>query len=479
MATSIELATNQLLEINGISPSSVEEMLSSMLSKKIDNADLYFQNISSESWILEDGEVKDGSFSINKGVGVRAVAGEKTGFAFSDDIVLPVLEEAVTTAKSIAKNNQNKVVRLGWSKANTREVYQPINPLLLFDDKQKLELLQEAYTLAKQDPCITRVDASLSGSYEIVLIITNEGTWHADIRPLVRLNVSVLAEKNGRREKASAGFGGRYSYSYFRDNNIIDKIVKDALLEANTNLESVAAPAGQMPVVLGSGWPGVLLHEAVGHGLEGDFIRKKTSVFSNMLGQQIAASDVTVVDNGTIPDRRGSLNIDDEGTTTQETVLIENGYLKNFMLDKMNARLLGMCSTGNARRENYAYLPMPRMTNTYMQAGNCAPEEIIKSVKKGIYATNFGGGQVDITSGKFVFSLCQAYLIENGNITSPIKGATLIGNGAEALKKIEMIGNDLALDNGIGICGKDGQNVPVGVGQPTVKLSEMTVGGTK
>ncbi len=479
MSTHLELATSQLLEINSISQSSVENMINSMLSKKIDQADLYFQNIYSENWTLEDGKVKDGSFSINKGVGVRAVSGEKTGFAFSDDIVLPVLEEAVTTAKNITKNNQDKLVKLAWNKINTKEVYKPINPLVLIDSNKKIELLHDIYELAKQDPKVTRVDASLNGSYEIVLIATHEGSWHADIRPLVRINVSVIAEENGRKERASSGYGGRYSYEHFKGNNIIEEIVNDALSQVNTNLHSVGAPAGKMPVVLGSGWPGVLLHEAVGHGLEGDFIRKKTSVFSNMLGQKIAASGVTVIDNGTLPNRRGSLNIDDEGTVTQETVLIENGYLKNFMLDKMNARILGMSPTGNARRENYAYLPMPRMTNTYMAEGDYEPEEIIKSVKKGIYAKNFGGGQVDITSGKFVFSLCQAYLIEDGKVTAPIKGATLIGNGADALKKVEMIGNDLALDNGIGICGKDGQNIPVGVGQPTIKLSEMIVGGTE
>lgn len=475
----LKSAISELLNINNICVEDVQTIIYRMLAKKLDYADMFFQNIYSESWVLEDGTVKNGSFSIDKGVGVRAISGDKTGYAFSDDINLSSINDAAVFASNIAKSNQDNIIKIPWHNIGSNANYHSENPISSFDKKDKIGILQNLYNLAESKQFIKRVDASLIGTYEVILIVSSEGYWIADIRPLVRLNLSVVAEKNGRVEKAYSGCGGRYTYAEFMQNNTIEKLVNNVTREVYNNLDSVEAPAGEMPVVLGPGWPGVLLHEAVGHGLESDFIRKKTSVFTKLLGQRIAAPGVNVVDNGTLTNRRGSLNIDDEGTQTQETVLIEDGYLKGFLYDKLNAKLMGQNSTGNGRRENYAYFPIPRMTNTYMEPGNYDPMEIISSVKKGIYATNFGGGQVDITSGKFVFNLCEAFIIEDGKIKSPIAGATLIGSGSETLKHISMIGSDKKLDDGIGICGKDGQSVPVGVGQPTVKLENMIVGGTK
>lgn len=480
MNNPLALAQSALLEPAGLSENHLQKILGQILTRSIDSADLYFQASYAESWSLEDGIIKEGSHSIDKGVGIRAISGEKSGFAYSDEILLPALEQSAQAARSIARASGNGQLQ-AWHKSSAhQDLYLPINPLKSLPEKDKLALLQRLDKEARQaDPRIVQVNLSLVAVQDIVLIAASDGTYAADIRPLVRLNVSVIAEQNGQREQGYAGGGGRVSYEYFLEENRASNYVREAVHQALLNLDATPAPAGTMPVVLAAGWPGVLLHEAIGHGLEGDFNRKGSSAFTGKIGQRVAAPGCTVVDDGTLPNRRGSLNIDDEGTSTQCTVLIEDGILKNYMQDKLNAHLMGMQPTGNGRRESYACLPMPRMTNTYMLAGKHTPEEIIASVKHGLYAVNFAGGQVDITSGKFVFSACEAYLIENGRITRPVKGATLIGNGPEVLTRVSMVGNDLKLDSGVGICGKDGQSVPVGVGQPTLKIDALTVGGTQ
>ncbi len=476
--SNLATATRILLEPANINEQSIEHILGEVLGNSVDYADLYFQNVSQESWVLEDGIIKEGGFGIDYGVGIRAVSGEKTGFAYSDEIMLPALEQAASAARSIARSGGNHHVQ-AWQRRDVPQLYTPENPLLSLKDADKIALLKTLDAKArKMDPRITRVVVSLAGVHEVILIAASDGTFNADVRPLVRLNVSVIAEENGRRESGSSGGGGRVPYTVFLSENRAEHHAEEAVRLALLNLRAVPAPAGTMPVVLGPGWPGVLLHEAVGHGLEGDFNRKGSSAFSGRIGERVASTLCTVVDDGTLPNRRGSLNIDDEGTPTECTTLIEHGILKGYMQDKLNARLMGTRSTGNGRRESYAHLPMPRMTNTYMLAGKSDPNDIIASVEKGLYAVNFGGGQVDITSGKFVFNVVEAYQIENGKITQPVKGATLIGNGPEILTQVSMVGNDLKLDKGVGTCGKEGQSVPVGVGQPTLKIEAMTVGGT-
>ncbi|MEX2525738.1 MAG: metalloprotease TldD [Gammaproteobacteria bacterium] len=478
MNTPLDTATQSLLAPVGLGINDLQKTLDQLITRQVDQADLYFESSRMESWVLEDGIIKEGTHHIDQGVGVRAVSGEKTGFAYSDEIQLPALTSAAHAARAIAQSGSDRSLQ-AWHKQDIVPLYGSDDPLDAMPADRKIALLQKVDELArKKDPRVKQVIASLAGEYTTMLVAGMDGTFSADIRPLVRLNVSIIVEQDGRREKGSAGGGGRFGYDYFYDEDMARQYVDEAVEAALINLEAVDAPAGSMTVVLGPGWPGILLHEAIGHGLEGDFNRKKTSAFSGKLGQRIASPEVTVVDDGTIPNRRGSLTVDDEGTPTQSTTLIENGILRNYMQDKMNARLMGMNPTGNARRESYAHLPMPRMTNTYMLGGERDPEEIIKSVKKGIYATQFGGGQVDITNGKFVFSASQAWLIEDGKITAPVKGATIIGNGPDVLTRVSMVGNDMALDSGIGVCGKDGQSVPVGVGQPTIKIDELTVGGT-
>ncbi len=480
-----EQVVNSLLDQSGLSLQSLENAFGILLSHDNNFADLYFQSSQHESWVLEDGIIKEGSYNIEKGVGVRAVSGEKTGFSYSDEISTDALIKACNAAKNISP----LATKAKGFKELVTPTFTPLygedNPLISMLDAEKIDLLRstDAY-IRQQAPDVSQVVVSLSGVYEEVLIAASDGTFATDIRPLIRLNCSVLLEKGERRERGAAGVGGRRMYEYFLSDDtegkpLFKKLADDALHMAKVNLEAIPAPAGTMPVILGSGWPGVLLHEAVGHGLEGDFNRKGASTFSGRIGEQVASKGVTVVDDGTLSDRRGSLSVDDEGTPSQYNVLIEDGILKSYMQDKMNAELMGVPVTGNGRRESYAHLPMPRMTNTYMLAGEHSPEEIISSVENGIYAPNFGGGQVDITSGKFVFSTSEAYLIENGKVSTPIKGATLIGNGPESMQQISMIGNDLALDRGVGVCGKDGQSVPVGVGQPTLKVDNMTVGGTQ
>ncbi|GIU23733.1 metalloprotease TldD [Shewanella schlegeliana] len=450
---------------------------------QIDFSDLYFQGSRHESWVLEDGIVKDGSFHIERGVGVRAITGEKTGFAYADEITPAALEAAATAARGIAVAGGEGQVN-AWTQQQSKALYISSDPIAAMEEVKKIELLKQADAYIRSlDSRIIQVVVSLSGVHEEILVAASDGTLAADIRPLVRFNCSVILEEDGKRERGASGGGGRHDYSVLLEDDsdglpYCFGFAREAVRQAQVNLHAIDAPAGEMPVVLGAGWPGVLLHEAVGHGLEGDFNRKGSSAFSGKVGQKVASELVTVVDDGTMDNRRGSLSIDDEGVPTQKTVLIENGILKGYMQDKLNARLMGEQSTGNGRRESYAHLPMPRMTNTYMEAGESDPAEIIKSVKKGVYAPNFGGGQVDITSGKFVFSASEAYLIENGEITQAIKGATLIGNGPESMSQISMVGNDLGLDKGVGVCGKDGQSVPVGVGQPTLKLDKLTVGGT-
>ena len=479
MKSALTIAKDLLLKSASIDESNIEKLIRSMLSNHVDDADLYFQSCSYESWYLEDSEVKSGSYSIDRGVGIRAVSGDKTGYAYCDDILLPAMERAADAARSIALvgTQSSQIVKVESAPIAR---YSGINPIEGMSKQEKIALLEAIDKEARRmDPRVIQVNASLSGCYEVVMVAGMHGQMIADIRPMVSVNVSVIVEDKGRREAARTGGGGRVGYAFFLEQDRALVYAREAVREALINLEAVDAPAGMMPVVLGPGWPGVLLHEAVGHGLEGDFNRKGLSAFSGCMGQQVAAPGVTVVDNGTLTDRRGSLTMDDEGTPTQCTTLIENGILVNYMQDKLNAKLMGMQPTGNCRRESYAHVPMPRMTNTYMLAGQYNPEEIIRSVEKGLYAVNFGGGQVDITSGQFVFSASEAYLIENGKVTQPVKGATLIGNGPEIMKKISMVGNDLALDGGIGVCGKDGQSVRVGVGQPTLKIDALTVGGTR
>jgi TldD protein len=450
-----------------------------ILSHQVDYADLYFQYSRSEAWSLDEGIVKSGSFNIDQGVGVRAISGEKTAFAYSDDISSRALSDAATAVRAIGAAGQNGILPvLKPSTVALKSLYLPNDPIASLPAEAKVKLLERLEGFARAlDPRVQQVMASLAGEYEVILVAGSTGRLAADIRPLVRCSISVIVEENGKREQGSAGGGGRFDFAYY-DDEILQRYAKEAVHQAVTNLHAEAAPAGQMTVVLGSGWPGILLHEAVGHGLEGDFNRKGSSTFSGRIGQRVASKGVTVIDDGTIADRRGSLNIDDEGNPTQRTVLIEDGILKGYMQDSLNARLMGVAPTGNGRRESFAHLPLPRMTNTMMLAGEHDPAEIIQSVKKGIYAANFGGGQVDITSGKFVFSMSEAYLIEDGKVTRPIKGATLIGNGPDAMHRVSMIGNDLKLDPGVGTCGKDGQSVPVGVGQPTLRIDGLTVGGT-
>jgi TldD protein len=478
MSNLLHLGRHSLLEPSGITDRELEAVMGKILVNNVDYADLYFQSNYSESWVLEDGIIKGGSYQVDRGVGVRALSGEKTGFAYADDILLPALEQAAATASSIVKHGQERSVQ-AWKKTAGNELYLPVNPLPSWTEDQKINLLQKLDRYVRQlDPRIVQASISLSGEFETVLIVTSEGQLAADIRPLVRLNISVVIEQHGRRETGYYGGGGRYDYSHFDSEDSVHEFAREAVRQAALNLEAVPAPAGTMPVVLGAGWPGVLIHESMGHGLEGDFNRKGLSIYSNRIGETVASPLCTIVDNGALPERRGSLNIDDEGTPTQCTVLIEGGVLRSYMQDRRNAELMGTKSTGNGRRESYAHLPIPRMTNTYLLPGKSVPEEVIASVEKGIYAANLGGGQVDITSGKFVFSTSEAYLIEKGKITTPVKGATLIGNGPDILNKITMVANDLKLDSGIGICGKDGQSVPVGVGMPTVRVDGLTVGGT-
>ena len=472
-----DLAKEHLLAPGNLDLPQLQSVLGDMMSHKIDYADLYFQYSRSESWGLEEGQVKSGNFSIDQGVGVRAVSGEKTAFAYSDDISLSALQAAAKASKSIA-NQGGKQSASHLIARSSVPLYLGQDPIASLSAEKKVKLLErlEAYA-RKTDPRVKQVTASIAGEYEVVMVARHDGVMAADVRPLVRLSINVIAEHNGRREQGSSGGGGRFDYSYFSD-EVLQDYAQKAVHQALVNLDARPAPAGSMTVVLGAGWPGILLHEAIGHGLEGDFNRKGSSAFSNKIGQQVAARGITIVDDGTLANRRGSLSMDDEGNPTNRTVLIEDGILRGYIQDTLNARLMKMPITGNARRESYAHIPMPRMTNTYMLNGTAAPEEIIKSVKRGLYAANFAGGQVDITSGKFVFSAAEAYMIEDGKITYPVKGATLIGNGPDVLKRVSMIGNDMALDSGVGTCGKEGQSVPVGVGQPTLKIDALTVGGT-
>jgi len=477
-ANPIDLARDAIFAPAGLGECDIERVLAGMMAHRIDAGDLYFQIGQKESWMLEDGIVKQGSHSIEQGVGVRAVSGEKTGFAYSDEIVLPALLSASESARAISKaGGQGRVA--AWRKTGEASLYPPIDPIGSLDAAEKISLLNRLDSAArKADPRVKQVIANVSASYDVVCIAATDGTFAADVRPLVRVNVTVVVEQGEKREQASAGGGGRFGLAQFCVSDAVESFAHEAVRQAIVNLDAVAAPAGSMTVILGSGWPGVLLHEAIGHGLEGDFNRKGTSAFSGRVGDRVASELCTIVDDGTLAGRRGSLNVDDEGVPSQNTVLIENGVLKGYMQDKMNARLMHEQSTGNGRRESYAHLPMPRMTNTYMLAGESDPNEIIASVDKGLYAVNFGGGQVDITSGKFVFSASEAYLIENGKVTRPVKDATLVGNGPDVLTRVSMVGNDLALDTGVGVCGKEGQSVPVGVGQPTLRVDGLTVGGT-
>lgn len=483
----LEMAENALLAPSELTPSAVQHLCTQLMGGGIAYADLYFQLCHSEHWCLEESKIKTGSFSIDQGVGVRAIQGCTSGFAYSQSLQLPALTEAVAAARTmrhVPMRASTPALRHTVTDTTVTypRYYSDKNPLTCLSETKKTQLLQHLDALARQlDPRVKKVSLNLSACYEVVYIVqAHTGQQAADIRPLVRLDVRVLVENaQGRREEGFSGGGGRVGYDTFFASGKPEKYVHEAVRIALLNLEAIPSPAGTFPVVLGPGWPGVLLHEAIGHGLEGDFNRKKTSAFSERMGERIATSVCTVVDDGTLPHRRGSLSIDDEGTPTQCTTLIDKGILCAYMQDTLNARLTGDALTGNARRESYAHLPMPRMTNTYMLPGDCTPEEIISSVKKGIYAVNFGGGQVDITSGKFVFSSSEAYLIENGKITSPIKGAAIIGDGPTVLTRVSMVGNDLALDEGVGICGKEGQSVPVGVGQPTLKVDQLTVGGTQ
>jgi TldD protein len=478
MSQSLELAKQHLLDPVGLDSGDIQNTLDKLMAHDIDSADLYFEASRAESWVMEDSIIREGSHSIDQGVGVRAISGEKTGFAYSDEIVLPALSSAAHAARAIAKSGGDGKIQ-AWREHEITPLYVSNAPMDSISSEDKVALLKKVDVICRRkDPRVKQVIAGLSGSYTAVLVAASDGTFAADMRPLIRLNVNVIVEDKGRTEKGSAGGGGRFGYEYFQNNDLLEGYIDDAIAEALTNLDAIAAPAGSMNVVLGPGWPGILLHEAIGHGLEGDFNRKGTSTFAGRIGEKVASLGVTVVDDGTIAERRGSLSIDDEGVPTECTTLIENGVLVNYMQDKLNAQLMGMPLTGNGRRESYAHLPMPRMTNTYMLGGTHEHEEIIASVERGIYASQFGGGQVDITNGKFVFSASQAWLIENGKLTSPIKGATIIGNGPDVLTRVSMVGNNMALDSGIGVCGKDGQSVPVGVGQPTIRIDELTVGGT-
>ncbi|MFT5393689.1 MAG: TldD protein [Gammaproteobacteria bacterium] len=479
MSHSLDLARETLLAPVNLTEGEIEATLGRLLEHDVDSADLYFQYRRARSWSLEDSIIKEGSQSISQGVGVRATSGEKTGFAYSDELQFPALRQAADTARAIARHGGNSRVA-AWKSTGGNNLYNADDPLLSLASEEQIALLEKVDREARRlDPRIQEVMVSLAAEHNTVLIASSDGTFAGDIRPLVRMSVSVIAQGKDRREQGRSGGGGRRPLTYFVEQDLALEYAEQAVRQALINLEAVPAPAGSMTVVLGPGWPGVLLHEAIGHGLEGDFNRKGSSAFSGRLGERVASEQCTVVDDGTLPDRRGSLNIDDEGTPTQCTTLIENGILTGYMQDKLNARLMGVAATGNGRRQSYAHLPMPRMTNTYMLAGAYSPQEIIESVDSGLYAVNFGGGQVDITSGKFVFSASEAYLIEKGKVTRPVKGATLIGNGPDVLTRVSMVGNDLALDAGVGVCGKDGQSVPVGVGQPTLRVDGLTVGGTQ
>jgi TldD protein len=475
----LAIARQLLLEPFGLDETDLAKTLAEIKAHKVDEADLYFQYTRAEGWSLEEGIVKTGSFSIDQGVGVRAVSGEKTAFAYSDDISKASLMDAARTVRTIGAAAKGGRVKVPSRKvASSRSLYGDLDPISSLNSTEKVELLGRVEQMARaKDPRIIQVMAGLASEYDVVMVVRADGTLAADVRPLVRLSVTVIAEQNGRREVGSAGGGGRFGLDHF-DDALAQGYVDEAVQLALTNLDARPAPAGEMRVVLGPGWPGILLHEAIGHGLEGDFNRKGSSAFSGRIGQRVAAKGVTVLDDGTIPDRRGSLNVDDEGNPSQRNVLIEDGILKGYIQDSMNARLMGVKPTGNGRRESYAHVPMPRMTNTYMLGGDKSPEEIVSSLKKGLYAVNFGGGQVDITSGKFVFSTSQAFWVENGKIQYPVKGATLVGNGPDALTRVSLIGNDMKLDPGVGTCGKEGQSVPVGVGQPTLRIDGLTVGGT-
>ena len=474
----LKLAKSILLEPTGLSEQDLHQTFGNMFAHRLDDADLYFQHTRSESWSLEEGIVKSGSFSIDQGVGVRAIYGDKTAFAYSDEINLEALHKAAKATRVIGPQGGKQAVASKLFHPVSNKLYYDVNPLDSLQPNEKIALLESIERRAKaRDPRVIQVMASLAGEFDVVLVVRADGLLAADVRPLVRLSINVIAEGNGRREQGSAGGGGRFDYAYFTD-AVLQDYAEKAVHQALVNLDARPAPAGNMTVVLGAGWPGILLHEAIGHGLEGDFNRKGSSAFSGKIGQRVASKGVTVVDDGTISNRRGSLSLDDEGNPTQRTVLIEDGILRGYIQDSLNSRLMGMPLTGNARRESYAHIPMPRMTNTYMLNGDMPPEEIIKSVKNGLYAANFGGGQVDITSGKFVFSAAEAYMIEDGKITYPVKGATLIGNGPDVLTRVSMIGNDMELDSGVGTCGKEGQSVPVGVGQPTLRIDGLTVGGT-
>ncbi len=478
--TRLQLAKQALLLPTALQESDIHRVMDQLITGAVDDGDIYFQSSHFESWLLEDGIIKEGSHSIEQGAGVRALSGEKTGFAYSDKIELDVLLAAAKNVRAIARQGQNRKVAIAKNSATAKNLYKPLNPLKSLQDQEKVDFLRRIDVATRQlDTRIEQVIIGMVGVQEHILIANADGSLVGDVRPLVRMNVSVIVEEDGQREQGNMGGGARSDYSYFLDEDKAMSYAREAVRLALVNLEAVPAPAGTMTVVLGAGWPGILLHEAIGHGLEGDFNRKGTSAFSDRIGERVASPLCTIVDDGTLEGRRGSLSVDDEGTVTQCTTLIENGILKSYMQDKLNARLMGTQSTGNGRRESYAHTPMPRMTNTYMLAGESEPEEIIASVKNGLYAKNFSGGQVDITSGKFVFSASEAYLIEDGKITQAVKGATLIGNGPEVLTHVSMVGNDLELDSGVGTCGKEGQSVPVGVGQPTLKIDSLTVGGTQ
>lgn len=473
----LEIAESYLLAPYSLGTAELEQTFGKLMAHQIDFADLYFQYQRAEAWSLEEGIVKAGSFDIEQGVGVRAISGEKTAFAYSDDISAAALLDAAQAVRAISQAGQQRQVAIRPQTA-VKPLYRGDDPLASLEDAAKVRLLEQLEAFARsEDPRVSQVMAHVAGSWEVVMVARSDGHFAADVRPLVRVSLTVIMEDKGRREQGSGGGGGRYDYGYFTAERL-QEYARAAVHQARVNLTADPAPAGMMPVVLGAGWPGILLHEAIGHGLEGDFNRKGSSAFAGRIGEQVAAKGVTVVDDGTLADRRGSLSIDDEGNPSQCTTLIEDGVLTGYMQDMMNARLMGMPLTGNGRRESFAHLPLPRMTNTYMLNGGHDPEEIIRSVDKGLYAVNFGGGQVDITSGKFVFSTAEAYLIENGRVTRPVKGATLIGNGPDALTRIQLIGNDMRLDPGVGTCGKEGQSVPVGVGQPTLRIEGLTVGGT-
>lgn len=477
--STLQIARGTILEPAGLDERHIQELLDGIMGRAVDAADIYFQYSRHESWTVEDGIVKDGSHGVDQGAGIRAMSGEKTGFAYSDEIILPALTQASQAARSIARRGQQGSVQ-AWRRGAGDMLYEPIDPLDTLRDDDKVALLEQLdKDVRTLDPRISQVVINLIGVHDVMLVAAADGTFSADVRPLVRMNVSVIVEDNGRREQGFAGGGGRFGYEWFQEEGRCIDFGREAVRQALVNLDADEAPAGTMTVVLGPGWPGVLLHEAIGHGLEGDFNRRGTSAFTGRIGEQVASPLCTVVDDGTLPGRRGSLNVDDEGTPSECTTLIDGGVLAGYMQDKMNARLMGQKPTGNGRRESFAHLPMPRMTNTYMLPGPHDPDEIIASVDKGLYASNFGGGQVDITSGKFVFSASEAYLIEDGKVTRPVKGATLIGNGPDVLTRVSMVGDDLELDAGVGVCGKDGQSVPVGVGQPTLRVDGLTVGGTR